>query len=204
MTKSASDAPWSPVSMLKSVVLPAFVYPTSAMVGIFLVTAFAKLSSTPPNDVEVAAERADAVADAASIGFELGFARASCADAAAKARQRSARADQPRHEGIELCELDLQFPFASAGAPRKNVQDQLRSVDHFPIELRFEVAKLGRRQLVVEDDDVGARLCASRRERIDLATSEKRGGSGLGRSWRTRSTTEAPAASARPASSSSA
>ena len=59
------------------------------------------------------------------------------------------------------------------------------------------------RQLVVEDDDVDVELVAATgRASSTLPLPRKVAGSGLGRSCSTRSTTSAPAADARPASSS--
>ena len=150
-------------------------------------------------------EHADAVADAAAVGFELGFAGAAGADAAAQPRQRVARSDQPRHQVLELRELDLQLAFARPRAAREDVENELRAIDDLAIERVLEVAQLRRRQLVVEDDDVDARFGARRGERLrPCRLPRKVAGSGLARSCCTRSTTSAPAAAARPASSSSA
>ncbi|WBL36204.1 hypothetical protein O0235_00895 [Tepidiforma flava] len=55
-----------------------------------------------------------------------------------------------------LGEFDLQAAFAGAGAGRKDVEDEGGAVDDLDAEGLFEVALLGRRQFVVEDDDVGA------------------------------------------------
>ena len=115
-----------------------------------------------------------------------------------------ARADEPRQQVLQLRELDLQLAFARPGAAREDVEDQLRAVDDLAAERLLEVAQLRRAQLVVEDDDVDAQLVARRRaSALTLPLPRNVAGSGLGRSCSTRSTTVAPAAAARPASSSS-
>src|SRR6185436_2467129 len=61
-------------------------------------------------------------------------------------------------------------------APREDVEDQLRAIDDDAIEGGLEVAQLRRRELVVEDDEVGARLGARGGERLHLPAAEKRRG----------------------------
>ena len=75
------------------------------------------------------------MADPPAIGFELRFARAPRADAAAQPRQSAcADPDEPRHRVLQLRELDLQLAFARARAPREDVEDQLRAIDDLPVE----------------------------------------------------------------------
>ena len=102
------------------------------------------------------------------------------ADAAAQPRQRLARADQPRQQVFQLRELDLQLAFARAGAPREDVENQLRAIDDLAIEALVQLAQLRRRQLVVEDDDVGVGFGRGLRQHVDLAAAEERGRVGLG------------------------
>ena len=117
--------------------------------------------------------------DASAIGFELGFARAPGADAAAEPRQCGARADEPRQQVLELRQLDLQLAFARPRAAREDVENQLRAIEHLAVERLLEVAKLRRAQLVVEDDDIGAAARRTKRERLDLAAAEERRRIGL-------------------------
>ena len=149
-------------------------------------------------------DRVDARPDPPAIGFELGFAGAARADAAAKPRQRGARAGQPRQQVFQLRQLDLQLAFAGPRPPREDVENQLRAIDDLPADRLFDLPQLRRRQLVVEDDDVDVGLGARGGQRLRPCRRRERStGSGFGRSCSTRSTTCAPAASARPASSSS-
>jgi hypothetical protein len=99
-----------------------------------LLTQLAQLRAPPPNGVDFVREHADAMANPAAIGFELGFARAPGADAAAESRERRARTDEPREQVFELRELDLELAFARASALGEDVQDELRAVDDLPAQ----------------------------------------------------------------------
>ena len=119
--------------------------------------------------------------DAPAVGLELRFAGPERADAAALPRQRVARSDQPRHQVLELRELDLQLAFARARAAREDVENELRAIDDLAIERPFEVAQLRGRQLVVEDDGVDARLAATAAASIaTLPLPRNVAGSGFG------------------------
>ena len=89
--------------------------------------------------------------NAAAVGFELGLAGASGADASAEARHGRAVAGQTRQKIIQLRQFDLQFSFAGAGAAGKNIQDQLRAVQDLYVQLFFQIALLGGRKLAIED-----------------------------------------------------
>ena len=65
-------------------------------------------------------------------------------------------------------------------------------------DLLLDLAQLRGRQLVVEDDEVRARLGADAASVATLPEPRNVEGSGLGRSCSTRSTTSAPAASREP------
>src|SRR5262249_34901800 len=85
----------------------------------------------------------------------------------------------PGHEVFELRELHLQLAFARARAPGEDVENQLRPIDDRASERFLEIPQLRRRQLVVEDDEVGACLDARGRERLDLSAAEERRRIGL-------------------------
>src|SRR5262245_58382094 len=100
----------------------------------------------------------DPCADAPPVGLELGFARASGANTAAKARQRVAGADQPRQQVFQLRELDLQLALARPRATGEDVEDQLSAIDDLAADRLLDLAQLRGRQLVVEDEDVDVGL----------------------------------------------
>ena len=135
------------------------------------------------------------MADAAAIGFQLRFAGTARADAAAQARQRVRRSDQPRHQVLQLRELHLELAFARARAPREDVENELRAIDDLPVERLLEVAELRGRQLVVEDHDAGVELVAGGGQRRRPCRCRGRSRDRAGRAPAcTRSTTVAPAA----------
>ena len=79
---------------------------------------------------EIELELIDAALNPAAVGFELRFAGAAGADAAAQLRHGFASPGQPRQHVLELRQLHLQLAFAGAGVARKNVEDELRAVEH--------------------------------------------------------------------------
>ncbi len=118
--------------------------------------------------------------DAPAIRFELRFTRASGADAAAEPRERGRGTDEARHEVLELRQLDLHLAFARARAAGEDVENELGAIEDGLMRLAFEISKLGGRQLVVEDDQIGAGLVAGGAQQLDLPRTEKRGRVGLG------------------------
>src|ERR1700688_109146 len=85
-----------------------------------------------------------------TVSFELSFARASSPNAAAKLRHLNAAPSQPRQHVFELRQLNLQLPFTSPSVTRKDVENELRAVDHSRIEYALDIALLRRRQIVIE------------------------------------------------------
>ncbi len=59
---------------------------------------------------------------------------------------------------LELGEFDLQLAFVSARALREDIENQAAAIDHAALEPLFEVALLRRRQVVIEQNQGGARV----------------------------------------------
>jgi hypothetical protein len=97
------------------------------------VATLAQLRPPLTHHVDILRDDADPVTDPPPIRFKLRFAGASGSNAAAEPRQGCRRTDQPRHQILQLREFDLQLAFARARAPRKNVEDELRAIDHLPL-----------------------------------------------------------------------
>ena len=95
---------------------------------------------------------ADAVANAPAVGFQFLLARAARADSAGLPGKLFRASGEARQHVIQLRELDLQLPFAAARVARKNIQDQLRAVNHAAFGALFEVAQLRRRKIAVKHD----------------------------------------------------
>ena len=62
----------------------------------------------------------------------------------------------PRQVVLELRELDLELALGADGVLGEDVEDQLRAVDDARRERVLERALLGRVELVVDDEHVGA------------------------------------------------
>jgi hypothetical protein len=106
----------------------------------------------PAHAFELAAQHADARADAAAIDFQLRFPGPTGADAAAQTRKVGTDADEIRLAVAQLRELDLQLPFAAARVTRKDIEDEHRPVDDRQRNDLFEILPLARAQ-VVEDEE---------------------------------------------------
>ena len=108
--------------------------------------------------LELGLDVAEAMVDLAAIGFELGFTRAAGADAAAKLGHGAAASGEARELVLELGELDLELALAGAGVAGEDVEDELRAIDDVAGQAGFDVAKLRRGKVVIEQDErrVGA------------------------------------------------
>ena len=122
----------------------------------------------------------DAALNLAAIGFELGFAGTAGADAAAQLRHCLALAGEPRQHVLKLRQLDLQLAFAGARVAGKDVQNELRPVENPAGKLGLEVAQLGRRQVVVEEHQVGLGRGDDPGNLLDFARADQRGRIGMG------------------------
>ena len=96
---------------------------------------------------QVVLELIDAAADVPAVGFQLGFTRTARTDRAFAAARRLAHqvgphAGQARQNILILCQFDLQFTLAGAGALGKNVQNQRRTVEHGPAHDFLQIAQL--------------------------------------------------------------
>ena len=116
----------------------------------------ARMPPPLPDRVDLLRDGVDLLANPPAIGLELRFAGTTRADAAAQPGERRAGADEARQQVLQLRQLDLPLPFARACAPREDVEDELRAIDHLAVDALFDLAQLRGRQLVVEDHDVRA------------------------------------------------
>src|SRR6185437_15555910 len=97
----------------------------------------------------------DAEIDLSAISLELRLAGASRTNAAAELRHSAASSGKAGKLVFELRKLHLQLPLARAGMASEDVEDQLRAVDNAARQLRRQVAKLRRREIVIEEDEIG-------------------------------------------------
>ncbi len=93
-----------------------------------------------------------------------------------KPRHLRSAPGQPRQQIIQLRQLHLQLSFARAGAARENIQDQLRPVQNLAVERALQIAKLGGRQLGIEQNHVGFVEVDQAAQFIQFAGADERGG----------------------------
>ncbi len=115
----------------------------------------------------------DALADAPAVDFELRFTRAARADAAAQPRQMRPLARQARQQIFELCKFYLHLALVAARALGENIEDQLAAIDDAHFERRFQIALLRRRQVFVDDDEVGVAFLQGLLNFVDLAAADQ-------------------------------
>src|SRR4051794_36144172 len=114
-------------------------------------TAFALRRTNFAHRLQLALEARDPFLHTATINFQLRFTRAARADSTSLPRKVRPHSGQTREQILQLRELDLQAPFATARALREDVEDELRAIEHLAIEHLLEVAPLCGREFVVED-----------------------------------------------------
>ena len=93
-------------------------------------------------------------------------------DPALGPRQVGPQLGQPRQLVLELGQLDLEAALVGLGVEGEDVEDQPAAVDDLDVEQLLEGALLGRRQLVVGDEDVEAGLALGRDEILGLALAD--------------------------------
>ena len=126
---------------------------------------------------DAALQAHDLLADAPAVDLELRFTGTACPDpAAAEPRQVRPGPRQARQHVLELRQLDLQLAFQAAGAGREDVEDQLAAVEHLGVEPLGERSLLPRAQVLVDEDDAGARRLDRLLQLLDLAFPDVRRG----------------------------
>ena len=98
---------------------------------------------------------ADPLSQQAPVRLELRLPRSAGTDRPIGPFEVRPHPAQTGKEVLVLGQLDLQAGLASARAPHKDVEDQLRAVDDTHPEDLLEVAALGWREVVVDDHGVG-------------------------------------------------
>ena len=125
------------------------------------------------DDGKLVLELEDALGGLATVGLELGFAfAADGSGGTALPGKVGPEAGQPRHQVLELGQLDLQLAFAGARALGEDLEDQRGAVEQLALEDLLQVAALGAGQLVVEDDGVHLLLLAVPGELLRLARAD--------------------------------
>ena len=131
----------------------------------------------PPDDGQLGADLLDALLGLAAIGLELGFTFAADGPGGATLTGKVGPvAGEPRHEVLQLGQLDLELALAGSGALGEDVEDQRRAVDDLGPEDLLEIAGLGPGEFVVEEHRVGIGLLGRLGELLGLARPDERAG----------------------------
>jgi succinyl-diaminopimelate desuccinylase len=129
--------------------------------------------------VEAAAEERRAPAREPAVRLELRLARPTGADAAAEPLEVLPHPAHPRQVVLELGELDLELSLGTNGVLGEDVEDQLRPVDDARVERVLERALLSRVELVVDQEDLRARVRVGTLQLLELAFADVRPRVGL-------------------------
>ncbi|MNE05669.1 hypothetical protein D3C80_982390 [compost metagenome] len=122
---------------------------------------------------------ANAHAQQAAVGFQLGLARTAQADTALLPLQVGPATHQTRAQVIQLGQLDLQLALVGARALGEDVENQTGTVQHATLEHPLEVALLTGRKGVIEDDQVGRVALDLIADLLDLAAADQEAGARL-------------------------
>jgi hypothetical protein len=98
----------------------------------------------------------------AAIGFELGFAFATNgAESTALPRKVGPEPRQSWEQILELGEFDLELALPGPGALGEDLKDERRTIQYLAAKNLLQVARLGTREFIVEDDGIHAEFLAS-------------------------------------------
>jgi hypothetical protein len=130
----------------------------------------------PAHDLQLALNSRNAILNAASVSFQLRFAFTTAhSNAAFLPRQVAPEPRQARQQMLQLRQFDLQLAFFRASTLGKNVQDQRSPIQDFAIEDSLQIAALGRRKFVVENDRIHIGATAVFGEFVGLAFANESG-----------------------------
>src|SRR5690554_545093 len=99
-------------------------------------------------------ECAHTTTEQAAVCFELSFPRPSQTDTAFLTFKVRPPSHQPRGQVFKLSELNLNLAFMALRTLRKDIEYQGRAVNDATAQRMFKVTLLGRRQCVVEHDEI--------------------------------------------------
>src|SRR5690606_27746665 len=124
--------------------------------------------------VDLLFQEANAIADPSPVDLELGLAGAAPADAAHEPGQaRIALLGQSRQKETRLRQLHLQLAFGALRSLSEDVEDELGTVEDLQRGRLGDVARLGGREVAVEDDQVGAELKCAEGDLLQLALADE-------------------------------
>jgi hypothetical protein len=100
-------------------------------------------------------DHGNAVTQQATVGFQLGFTRATQANTAFLALKVRPAPYQTRRHMTQLRQFNLQFTFKGASALGKDIKNEPRPIQHTALQLFFQVALLTGGKGMVKNDEFG-------------------------------------------------
>ena len=137
------------------------------------VAAGAEILAVPLDALELGLQSLDPATDDPAVGLQLGLARPPEADAAADTGEVGPHPGEPRQQVFQLRQLHLQLGLVASGPGGEDVEDDLGPVHHPDLERALQIHPLHRAQLLVEDDQRGARLRDRAGHFLDLAFADE-------------------------------
>jgi hypothetical protein len=100
------------------------------------------------------AQHGETIANAAPVDFELRFAGTARPDSAPGAREMIPQMRQARQQVLELRDLHLHLRGGRACSTRKDIENDFRAIDDLQLGDLLEIARLGRRKVVIEHEKI--------------------------------------------------
>ncbi len=105
---------------------------------------------------EPPSQNRDPAARQPAVGLQLRLSGAACAEPASEPLEVLPEPSHPREVVLQLRQLDLELALRGHSMLGEDVEDQLRPVDHPRLEGVLELSLLHRRELVVDEQRLGA------------------------------------------------
>ena len=107
--------------------------------------------------------------DQAAVHFQLLFTRTPHPDTAFDSRKVGPHLLEPGERIFKLRKFHRKACFACAGPMGKNIQNQFSPVDDFYAERFFQIARLRRTQVIIEEHDIRTTLLDKQLQRLEFA-----------------------------------
>src|ERR1043166_3445201 len=104
-----------------------------------------------PHRFQLPLEPRDSFLNTTPVDFQLRLTRAACTNPSRLPRQVMPQSGEARQKVLQLRELDSQSAFPAARALRKNIENQLCSIEHLAREQIFQVPPLRWRKFIIKN-----------------------------------------------------
>jgi len=123
-------------------------------------------------DFDLSLKMINAITYAPAIHFKFGLSRASTSDTAGQTRECRAVTAEARKAVLELREFYLDLSGAALRPAAENIQDQLRPIDDLELREIGDRCRLGRREILLEDEVLDAVLQGFNDDLFEFAAAQ--------------------------------